>query len=150
MSLLQKLHELNFCHGDVKLENIVVGHDDPGEIFLLDFGLSTPLFEPNGLHVEKKQLNRFCGNYVFASLGTCRGYNKSRKDDIESAFYVLIYLLNQKQLPWRGLEAQFTGANSFQKSLKERLRKKYTLKLFPMIPQELQGVLREVLCLNFD
>lgn len=62
---------------------------------------------------------------------------------------MLIYLLNNRKLPWRGLEAQFSGKNSFQKSLKERVRKKYTIKLFSMIPQDLQSVLKELLCINF-
>jgi len=41
---------------------------------------------------------------MFASLNSCRGYNKSRRDDIESALYLLSYLLNHCQLPWTSIK----------------------------------------------
>lgn len=130
----------------------MVGHDDPGKIHLIDFGLSTPIYEPDGTHVERTNINRFCGNYVFGSLGTCRGFNKSRKDDIEQAFYLLIYLLNDKNLPWKGFEQKFKkyGNKALVKALQERQKKKYTLQLFKMIPNRLHSLLKEVLCLDFD
>lgn len=37
---------------------------------------------------------------MFASLNTCRGYSKSRRDDIESALYFLAFLMNNNKLPW--------------------------------------------------
>lgn len=88
------MHELNFVHNDVKLENILVGHDDMDILYLIDFGLASHYLDDNGDHIKHTQLNRFSGNFLFASLNSCRGFNKSRRDDVESAFYVLIYLLN--------------------------------------------------------
>ena len=81
-------------HNDVKLDNILVGHQDTDILYLIDFGLSTPYIDEQGKHIEKKQLYKFSGNFNFAALNSCRGFNKSRRDDIESAFYVLIYLIN--------------------------------------------------------
>lgn len=40
---------------------------------------------------------------MFCSLNICRTTNKSRRDDFESIFYVLIYLLNKFRLPWSKL-----------------------------------------------
>ena len=100
---------MNFVHNDIKLENILVGHTDMDLLYLIDFGLATRFKDDNRSHISKKQLNKFNGNFLFASLNSCRGYNKSRRDDIESAFYVLIYLINYQQLPWSNFEKKFAG-----------------------------------------
>jgi len=44
---------------------------------------------------------------MFASLNSCRGNNKSRRDDIESIFYLMIYLYNGNYLPWRDFKGTF-------------------------------------------
>mmetsp|Transcript_13148 Transcript_13148/g.20443 ORF Transcript_13148/g.20443 Transcript_13148/m.20443 type:complete len:121 (+) Transcript_13148:210-572(+) len=43
IQLIQRLrimHNLGFVHNDLKLDNILVGHKDPGQIYLIDFGLT--------------------------------------------------------------------------------------------------------------
>ena len=40
---------------------------------------------------------------MFCSLNISRTTNKSRRDDFESIFYILIYLLNKFRLPWSKL-----------------------------------------------
>lgn len=85
---------MNFVHNDIKLENILVGHKNSNVVYLIDFGLASHYLDESGQHIQKKQLFKFSGNFLFASLNTCRGNTKSRRDDIEAAFYVLIYLLN--------------------------------------------------------
>lgn len=90
---------------------------------------------------------------MFASLNSCRGNNKSRRDDIESIFYLLIYLYNGNYLPWR----DFRG--TFKQMVVQRLQLKVTKSLFKMIPCTLQSnnnlecleeCLKYVLLLNFD
>lgn len=87
-------------HNDIKLENIVIGYNNPNLIYLIDFGLSQRYLDANGNHLEKEFMYKFSGNFLFASLNSCRGYNKSRRDDMESVFYLLIYLLNSQYVPW--------------------------------------------------
>lgn len=95
---------------------------------------------------------------MFASLNSCRGNNKSRRDDIESIFYLLIYLYNNNYLPWR----DFKG--TFKQMVIQRLQLKVTKSLFRMIPSKLytqplwdnlsvgclENCLKYVLLLNFD
>ena len=88
------MHGLGYVHNDLKLENILVGNKDPSTIYLIDFGLSTPFYNEDGSHIAKKFLNKFSGNFMFASLNSCRGNNKSRRDDVQSALNIMIYLLN--------------------------------------------------------
>lgn len=88
------LHSLNYVHNDIKMENVLIGKHDPSKIYLIDFGLSSSYLDDDGAHVAKTYLAKFSGNFLFASLNSCRGYNKSRRDDIESLIYLLVYLLN--------------------------------------------------------
>lgn len=81
-------------HNDLKLENLVIGVEDPSIIYVIDFGLSHSFRKKNGAHNDKIYLRNFSGNFLFASLNSCRGFNKSRRDDVESMFYILTYLLN--------------------------------------------------------
>ena len=93
---------MNFVHNDLKLENILVGHEDPNQIYLIDFGLATRWRDPmTNRHASKIQLFKFSGNFRFATRNQCLGYKTSRRDDIQSTFYILIYLLNKNKLPWR-------------------------------------------------
>lgn len=150
---VEKLHKVHLVHNDLKLENIVIGVDEPGKIFLIDFGLTSKYIDgEKGTHIVKEYIRNFSGNFLFASLNSCRGFNKSRRDDIESLFYVLIYLLNEEYLPWCDLFSKEPGAErpDLKVLLKERLDLKYTRKLFSIIPPELTDCLKKVLTLTFD
>lgn len=94
-------------HNDLKLENILVGHKDPNRVYLIDFGLAQKFVDEKGKHVEKNYVRKFSGNFLFASLNSCRGNNKSRRDDVESSIYLMIYLLNDNYLPWCDIERKF-------------------------------------------
>ena len=58
-------------------------------------------------NIAKENLKYFSGNYMFGSLNSCRGNNKSRRDDIESLFYLIIYLFNGNYLPWKDFKGSF-------------------------------------------
>jgi hypothetical protein len=90
---------------------------------LIDFGLTQTFIDPrDGIHYEKTYIKKFSGNFLFASLNSCRGNNKSRRDDVESAIYIMIYLLNMNYLPWCDIEARFQKEKmDFKDVLKERL-----------------------------
>lgn len=101
LDLLERLHALGFVHNDLKLENLVVGNQDSNKIYLIDFGLAKSIINrQTGEFIEQKQLYKFNGNFHFASINSCRGYNKSRRDDIESLLYIVTQLVNIQPLPW--------------------------------------------------
>jgi len=51
---LRTLHQMNFVHADLKLENILIGKDDPSKIYLIDFGLARQFRDPKTLEHDKK------------------------------------------------------------------------------------------------
>ena len=129
---IRTLHELNYVHNDLKLENFLVGHEDTSRLYLIDFGLASRyLDEQTGEHIEKVSLHKFSGNFMFASLNSLRGNNKSRRDDIESALYVLIYLISRSTLPWSDFGVKYRDKNfTFTDLIRERLKRKYSVQLF--------------------
>lgn len=104
---IRLLHQLGYVHNDLKLDNIIVGHKDPQQIYLIDFGLSCKYYEEDGTHSKKKYVEKFSGNFLFASLNSCRGNNKSRRDDVQSCMYIMCYLLNNNYLPWCDFHKKF-------------------------------------------
>jgi len=145
------MHQAGFVHNDLKLDNILVGRVDPHIVYLIDFGLTCKYLESDGTHIKKEYIEKFSGNFLFASLNSCRGNNKSRRDDIQSALYIMIYLLNNNYLPWCDFHHKFKDLKyEFKDFLKERLNSKYTKDLLTMIPKSLRGVCKRVFTLKFD
>ena len=120
----------------------MIGHKDPDRVYLIDFGLAQSYLDDNGTHFEKQYVRKFSGNFLFASLNSCRGNNKSRRDDMESAMYIMIYLLNDNYLPWCDIESKFIQQGmEFKDVLRERLEIEFTKRLFSMIPSKLSIII---------
>ena len=59
---------------------------------LIDYGLCTNYIDKKGNHFDNKRKIQFRGNVVFASANSLNFHNTSRKDDLISLVYLLIYL----------------------------------------------------------
>lgn len=105
---IRSMHERGFLHRDLKPQNILLGHKDgkhAGSVFLVDFGLSKKFVHEGGdksTHVAYKDDKSLTGTPRYCSLNTQLGLEQSRRDDIESMMYVLIYL-RKRWLPWMGM-----------------------------------------------
>jgi serine/threonine protein kinase len=98
---MRALHSVNYIHNDLKLDNILIGKTDPQVIYLIDFGFASKFRDQRTWeHIKHVNLSYFTGNLAFASMNACKGRSKSRKDDIESMFYFISYLLDPDNLPW--------------------------------------------------
>jgi casein kinase 1 len=100
LDCLERLHEAGFVHNDLKPENLLVGGRNLlDKIFMIDFGLSTRYVDDNNNHVEMECNVPYEGTLAFATRNAIMGVTRSRRDDIISLSYVLIYLLDSK-IPW--------------------------------------------------
>ncbi|OMO90069.1 hypothetical protein CCACVL1_07523 [Corchorus capsularis] len=113
ISILEQLHLRGFVHGDVKPENFLLGQ--PGtsnekKLYLIDLGLASKWKETaSGRHVDYDQKpDVFRGTVRYASVHAHLGRTGSRRDDLESLAYTLIFLLRGK-LPWQGYMGENKG-----------------------------------------
>lgn len=99
LTCLQRLHEIGVVHRDIKPGNIVMGTGEScWRAYLIDFGTSRKFINTDGTHIPLESGKR-SGTVKYASLHTHKLLASSRRDDLESLSYTLIYLY-QGTLPW--------------------------------------------------
>ena len=104
INVLEYIHNKHIVHRDLKPDNFVMGLNELSKnLYLLDFGLAKKYRSSVTLKqyplVNKKKLT---GTARYASINALKGYEQSRRDDLESAGYVLMYFL-RGSLPWQGI-----------------------------------------------
>eukprot|EP00826_Nyctotherus_ovalis_P037252 TRINITY_DN3386_c0_g1_i1.p1 TRINITY_DN3386_c0_g1~~TRINITY_DN3386_c0_g1_i1.p1 ORF type:complete len:313 (+),score=54.59 TRINITY_DN3386_c0_g1_i1:557-1495(+) len=70
------------------------------EVYLLDYGLSRK-YTNGTAHIRFSEHVRLVGTLRYCSLNCQKGYEQSRRDDLESLGFCLIYMLKGR-LPWQG------------------------------------------------
>ncbi|OHT14408.1 Casein kinase I isoform delta-like protein [Tritrichomonas foetus] len=101
ISRVQFLHSKGIIHNDIKPGNLITGiGKNSNIIYLIDFGLATKFRGfYNNQHIDYSDGHKFFGTPEFASINSYKGVARSRRDDLESIAYILIYFLTGS-LPW--------------------------------------------------
>ncbi|CAD6994573.1 discs overgrown protein kinase [Ceratitis capitata] len=112
ISRIDYIHSRDFIHRDIKPDNFLMGLGKKGNlVYIIDFGLAKKFRDPRSLkHIPYRENKNLTGTARYASINTHLGIEQSRRDDLESLGYVLMYF-NLGALPWQGLKA----ANKRQK-----------------------------------
>jgi len=115
---LRTLHEKGWAYRDIKPENFV-WHRSHGKtiLYLIDFGLCKRMIYPGtSFHITNRSGKTLTGTPRYASLHAHSGIEQSRRDDVESFVYMLIYLA-KGALPWQRLPPSKTpgSENNFAK-----------------------------------
>ena len=150
IEILELIHNKNIIHRDIKPSNFLIGNNPNtlNNLYLIDFGLATKYRESaNSNHYEMIKGKKLIGTVRFASVNAMNGLSQSRRDDLESVGYVLIYFLKGK-LPWQNL---------LIKNKEERYEKIREIKsnidikiLCSDLPEELSAYLTYVKNLKYD
>jgi len=101
--IMEHIHDAGYIHRDMKPENMMMGKSNKTNserLYIVDFGMSKAYIDlKTREHVEPKALRQFVGTYRYCAITAHHGNEQSRKDDLESLGYILIYFLKGK-LPW--------------------------------------------------
>ena len=96
---INRLHNLKLIHRDIKPENILI--DDDMQFVIGDMGFCKRYIDDDNNHIEQQALlqNSIIGTVEYMSINIHNNCDNSRRDDVESIIYVLIFMYFKK-LPW--------------------------------------------------
>ena len=146
---LKHVHDNHYIHRDIKPENFLIGKENTEKtIYLIDFGLAKRYRdEYTQIHIPLKENRNLTGTARYASCNAHNGLEQSRRDDMESIAYVILYFF-RKKLPWQGLKCK--DKNEKHAKIKELKMSITPEKLFEGIPKEFADYLTMVKKLGFE
>jgi casein kinase 1 len=140
---VKSLHDKSLIHRDIKPDNFLFGINEKKDLlYLIDLGFCKRYILDNNKHITNKYTQQIIGSPTFVSLNVHRLCQPSRRDDIESILYILLFLINK--LNWDYLLVKDQYNNDKMIHLKENIIHNINI---PAVIIELIGYCRK---LNFD
>lgn len=109
LEVIEFVHNKRIVFRDVKPDNFLLGLPDSPKastIHMVDFGLAKEYIDMHtGQHIRLRAGRQLIGTPRYMSTWTHRGRQHSRRDDLESIGFMLIYFVKGR-LPWQGLKGK--------------------------------------------
>lgn len=130
---LEYVHGRGLIHRDVKPDNFLLGRKElSSTIHLIDFGFCKRYTDNEGQHIQMvKDASHMIGTPNFVSVNVASGTTPSRRDDIESCIYIILYLITES---WTNISRE----------------KKLSYRENPIVPECIRQLLSYCDTLEFD
>jgi serine/threonine protein kinase len=96
VNTIEYIHSKKYLYIDLKPDNIMFISQNSNNIKLIDFNLCEKYIDCTSNFYPNIKSNNRKGNDLFSSRNINLGYRGQRIDDIESIFYILLYLLKDE------------------------------------------------------
>ena len=147
LSRIKTLHENNYIHRDIKPENFTIGLKKyKNTIYMIDYGLTRKFCDSHKNHIPYKEGKHLTGTALYASIYTHKGIEQSRRDDLESLGYMIIYFC-KGELPWMNVKGK-TKEIKYKKIMEKKLEMKPDI-LCQGLPDEFNQYFKYVRELQF-
>jgi serine/threonine protein kinase len=102
LTLVEQIHAYGILHRDLKPANFLLktNAQQISELYLIDFGLAKCFLDEKSRHLSIKTNEVIVGTQRYMSINTHQGLTASRRDDLESIGYIIIFLYHG-QLSWQ-------------------------------------------------
>ncbi len=118
LNIIEYIHSKELVHRDIKPNNFLIGlGSQKNKLFLIDFGYTKKFIMENGEHIPTKKYTHLTGTVRYANINNHLFLEQSRRDDLETLGYSLVYLL-KGELPWQKIKGPKSEKNQKIKDIK--------------------------------
>ena len=89
---------------------------------MIDYGLTRKYCDSHKNHIPYKEGKNLTGTALYASIYTHKGIEQSRRDDLESLGYMMVYFC-KGELPWMDVKAK-NKAGKYKKIMEKKIEMK--------------------------
>merc|ERR1712137_546754 len=149
LNRVEYMHSRGFLHRDIKPDNFLMGLGrKANQVYIIDYGLAKKYRDlQTHRHIPYRENKNLTGTARYTSVNTHLGIEQSRRDDLESLGYVLMYFL-RGSLPWQGLKAH-SKKQKYERILEKKMATSPEL-LCRGFPTEFRSYFEYCRALRFD